>query len=213
MSMIYLKNNVDLLNSYVLKLIFFRNVSWFHMYFVVDLLYLKQLVLIYMDMGVGNWFRFGRLSIGSRSPEKIWLANIRYVVNSYMLLMLEHINTWTKHYQLWRHNMEIVHIFLVWKDAEAKAVTCYSVLLSSFSDALACWCHALLCLLCFALPLLCFYFVLLCFAVLSYRQWHARDNAKDNAEGNADAEDNAKDTARMLKAMLKAKLKTILKQV
>ena len=28
--------------------------------------------------------------------------------------------------------------FLSWKDAEAKAVTCYGVLLSSFGDALAC---------------------------------------------------------------------------
>ena len=29
-------------------------------------------------------------------------------------------------------------VFPLWKDAEAKAVTCYSVLLSSLSDALAC---------------------------------------------------------------------------
>ena len=31
-----------------------------------------------------------------------------------------------------------ISFFLLWKDAEAKAVTCYGVLLSSFGDALAC---------------------------------------------------------------------------
>ena len=31
-----------------------------------------------------------------------------------------------------------ISFFFLWKDAEAKAVTCYGVLLSSFGDALAC---------------------------------------------------------------------------
>ena len=33
---------------------------------------------------------------------------------------------------------QLVFFLLLWKDAEAKAVTCYGVLLSSFGDALAC---------------------------------------------------------------------------